>query len=158
VPWPCPHPDRPGAGKLYADQFATPDALAHLAAAPYLPPGEQPDGTYPLVLVTGRRLTHYNTGSMTRRTDNLRLEPVDHLDVHPDDAARHHLRDGNPVTVESRRGRAHLTVRISTEIPPGQVFCAIHFPDSGVNLLTSEHVDTATSCPEYKVTAVRLTP
>jgi formate dehydrogenase major subunit len=156
--WPCPHPDRPGQAKLYADRFATPDSRAHLAATPYLPPGEQPDAAYPLLLVTGRRLAHYNCGSMTRRTDNLRLDPVDHLDVHPDDAARMDLGDGRPVTVESRHGQARLTVRISPQTPPGQVFCAIHFPTSGVNALTSDHADTVTACPEYKITAVRLLP
>lgn len=158
IPWPCPHPDRPGEAKLYTGRFATPDGRAHLAAAPYLPPGEQPDDTYPLTLVTGRRLTHYNSGSMTRRTGNLRLVPVDYLDIHPDDAARHGLRDGQPVTVESRHGRARLTTRIGSQTLPGQVFCAIHFPASGVNALTSSHADTVTSCPEYKVTAVRLLP
>jgi predicted molibdopterin-dependent oxidoreductase YjgC len=156
IPWPCPHPGRPGTGKLYTERFQTPDGRAHLAAPPYLPPGEQPDESFPLVLITGRRLAHYNTGSMTRRTDNLALEPVDLLDVHPDDAARHRVRDGRPVTVESRHGKAHLTVRVSAETPPGHVFCAIHFPESRVNALTSDHADLVTSCPEYKVTAVRL--
>ncbi|MGW7406544.1 formate dehydrogenase subunit alpha [Streptomyces sp. NPDC054833] len=156
--WPCPHPDQPAQAKLYTDRFATPDGRARLAASPYLPPGEQPDDAYPFILVTGRRLEHYNSGSMTRRTDNLRLDPVDHLDVHPDDAARHHLSHGRPVTVESRHGQARLTVRITTQTSPGQVFCAFHFPKSGVNALTSDHADTVTSCPEYKVTAVRLRP
>jgi formate dehydrogenase major subunit len=158
IPWPCPHPDRPGEAKLYTGRFATHDGRAHLAATPYLLPGEQPDDTYPLTLVTGRRLMHYNSGSMTRRTDNLGLAPVDYLDIHPDDAARHGLRDGQPVTVESRHGRARLTTRIGYQTSPGQVFCAFHFPVSGVNALTSDHADTATSCPEYKVTAVRLLP
>lgn len=158
IPWPCPDPHQPGRAKLYTDRFATPDGRAHLAATPYLPPGEQPDETYPLILVTGRRLAHYNSGSMTRRTDNLLLDPVDHLDIHPDDATRHHLRDGQPVTVESRHGRARLTTRIGHDTTPGQVFCAFHFPTSGVNSLTSDHADTVTSCPEYKVTAVRLRP
>ncbi|MFJ3338448.1 formate dehydrogenase subunit alpha [Streptomyces sp. NPDC086766] len=156
--WPCPYPDRPGRAKLYTDRFATRDGRAHLAAAPYLPPGEQPDDTYPLILVTGRRLAHYNSGSMTRRTDNLRLDPTDHLDIHPDDAARHQLRDAQIVTVESRHGQARLTIHITAQTSPGQVFCAFHFPASGVNALTSDHADTITSCPEYKVTAVRLAP
>lgn len=158
IPWPCPDPDHPGQAKLYRQRFATPDGRAHLAAAPYLPPGEQPDDDYPLLLVTGRRWAHYNSGSMTRRTDNLRLDATDHLDVHPDDAARHGLHDGDPVTVESRHGRAHLVTRTGHETAPGQLFCSFHFPASGVNTLTSDHADTATSCPEYKVTAVRLIP
>ncbi|MET9342105.1 formate dehydrogenase subunit alpha [Nonomuraea sp. NPDC003804] len=156
IAWPCPDPDRPGQAKLYRERFATPDGRAHLAACPYLPPGETPDDRYPLILVTGRRWAHYNSGSMTRRTGNIRLDPDDRLDLHPADAARYGLREGEPVTVESRHGRAVLTTRISDETVPGQVFCAFHFPSSGVNSLTSGQADTVTSCPEYKVTAVRL--
>ncbi|WP_285589773.1 formate dehydrogenase subunit alpha [Herbidospora sp. NBRC 101105] len=158
VAWPCPDPDGPGEAKLYKERFATPDGRAKLAACPYLPPGESPDDHYPVILVTGRRWAHYNSGGMTRRTDNLRLDGTDRLDVHPADAARYGLREGHPVTVESRRGRATLTVKLSDEMVPGQVFCAFHFPSSGVNILTSAHADTITSCPEYKVTAVRLAP
>ncbi|MFD7445653.1 formate dehydrogenase subunit alpha [Streptomyces sp. NPDC059909] len=156
VPWPCPDPDRPGEAKLYTKHFATPDGRAHLAAAPYLPPGEQPDDDYPLVLVTGRRWAHYNSGSMTRRGGNLALDPVDRLDLHPDDAARYDVRDGTQLTVESRHGQASLIARVSEQTPPGQAFCSFHFPTSGVNRLTSDHADTVTSCPEYKVTAVRV--
>jgi formate dehydrogenase major subunit len=157
VAWPCPSPDQPGEATLYTRTFATPDGRAQLSAAPYLPPGEAPDADYPLLLVTGRRWAHYNSGSMTRRGGNLLLEAQDHLDLHPQDAARHGIDDGTGVTVESRHGRARLTARLSNELSPGQVFCAFHFPESGVNSLTSDHADTVTSCPEYKVTAVRLT-
>ncbi|WP_256333316.1 formate dehydrogenase subunit alpha [Streptomyces sp. cf386] len=157
VPWPCPDPGRPGQAKLYEEQFATPDGRAHLAAAPYLPPGENPDDAYPLVLVTGRRWAHYNSGSMTRRGANLALDPVDFLDLHLDDAVRYGVRDGAQVTVESRHGQARLIARVGEQTAPGQVFCSFHFPASGVNRLTSEHADTVTSCPEYKVTAVRVT-
>ncbi|WP_259370973.1 formate dehydrogenase subunit alpha [Streptomyces sp. SCUT-3] len=158
VHWPCPDPGRPGTAALYRERFATPDGLARLAAPPYLPPGEEPDDEYPLLLVTGRRWPHYNSGSMTRRTDNLRIEDAERLDLHPDDAARLGLRDGDPLTVESRRGRAALTARTSGDVPPGQVFCAFHFPSGGVNNLVSDRGDTVTSCPEYKVVAVRLRP
>ncbi|MFE9644470.1 formate dehydrogenase subunit alpha [Streptomyces sp. NPDC006365] len=156
VPWPCTAPDRPGEAKLYTGRFATPDGRAHLSAAPYLPPGERPDDDYPLVLVTGRRWAHYNSGSMTRRGSNLTLDPVDFLDLHLDDAGRYDVRDGEQVTVESRHGRARLIARVGDQTAPGQVFCSFHFPASGVNRLTSDVADTVTSCPEYKVTAVRV--
>lgn len=158
IPWPCPNPDRPGEATLYRKQFATPDGRAHLAAAPYLPPGEQPDDAYPLILVTGRRWAHYNSGSMTRRGGNIELLPGDTLDLHPDDASRFGVGNGQAVTIESRHGHARLIARVSEEIAPGQVFCAFHFPSTGVNHLTSDHADTVTSCPEYKVTAVRVVP
>ncbi|MPY56042.1 molybdopterin dinucleotide binding domain-containing protein [Streptomyces spongiae] len=93
---------------------------------------------------------------MTRRGGNLALDPVDFLDLHLDDAGRYGVRDGEQVTVESRHGRALLIARVSTQTAPGQVFCSFHFPASGVNRLTSDHADTVTSCPEYKVTAVRV--
>ncbi|MFE0452371.1 formate dehydrogenase subunit alpha [Streptomyces sp. NPDC058914] len=156
VPWPCPDPRGLGEAKLYTERFATPDGRAHLAAAPYLPPGERPDDDYPLILVTGRRWAHYNSGSMTRRGGNLALDPIDFLDLHSDDADRYGLRDGQGVTVESRHGRARLVVRVGEQTVPGQVFCSFHFPASGVNRLTSDVADTVTSCPEYKVTAVRV--
>ncbi|MGW5780345.1 formate dehydrogenase subunit alpha [Streptomyces sp. NPDC003863] len=158
VPWPCPSPDRPGEATLYAREFATPDGRAHLSAAPYLPPGEEPDADYPLLLVTGRRWAHYNSGSMTRRGGNLLLDTRGRLDLHPEDAVRYGVRDGAPVVVDSRHGQARLIARVGADLAPGQVFCAFHFPDEGVNSLTSEHADTVTSCPEYKVTAVRVRP
>ncbi|MGW6497938.1 formate dehydrogenase subunit alpha [Nonomuraea angiospora] len=156
VPWPCPDPEHPGEAKLYLDRFATPDGLAHLAARPYLPPGESPDDDYPLVLITGRRWAHYNSGNMTRRSGTIELDPSDHLDLHPADAARHAVRDGDTVLVESRHGQATFPARITEEVTPGQLFCTFHFSSSGANALTSDHADTVTSCPEYKVTAVRL--
>jgi formate dehydrogenase alpha subunit len=154
--WPCPSPDAPGEAKLYTAAFATPDGRARLAAAPFLPPGERPDDDYPFVLVTGRRWAHYNSGNMTRRTDNIRLSGSEVLDIHPGDAARDGIADGAPVELRSRHGTALLTAHVSAEVAPGQLFCAFHFPASGVNQLMSEHADTVTGCPEYKVTAVRI--
>jgi formate dehydrogenase major subunit len=131
---------------------------AGLAAIEWLPPGEQPDSAYPYTLITGRRLAHYNSGTMTRRTPNLELVPEELLDLHPDDVARLGLEDGSRATVASRRGEIVTRVRASDTVAPGQAFLAFHFPDAGANVLTSDVVDTVTSCPEYKVTAVSIRP
>jgi predicted molibdopterin-dependent oxidoreductase YjgC len=156
--WPCRSTDDPGEARLYLDRFETPDGRAALGASPYLPPGEQPDATYPLILVTGRRLEHYNAGTMTRRTANLVLLPTERLDLHPVDAARLNVLDGTEVLVSSRRGRIQVGVHLTDEVLPGQVFLAFHFPDAAVNELTSGWTDEVTSCPEYKVTAVSVQP
>jgi formate dehydrogenase major subunit len=95
---------------------------------------------------------------MTRRTPNVRLRADEPLDVEPSDAAALGLRDGDPVQITSRFGRAVLPARITTELEPGQVFSGFHFPAAGVNELTSPLGDDVTDCPEYKVTAVRLRP
>ncbi|WP_328724526.1 molybdopterin dinucleotide binding domain-containing protein [Streptomyces sp. NBC_00259] len=71
-------------------------------------------------------------------------------------AVRYDVLDSALVAVEIRHGRARLIARISEQTAPGQVFSSFHFPASGVNRLTSDRVDTVTSCPEYKVTAVRV--
>ena len=156
--WPCRSAEDPGEATLYLDRFDTPDGRAALGARPYLPPGEQPDAIYPMILITGRRLEHYNAGTMTRRTANLALLPTERLDLHPADAARLDVRDGTEVVVSSRRGRIQVGVHLTDEVLPGQVFLAFHFPDAAVNELTSGWIDDVTSCPEYKVTAVSVQP
>ena len=41
---------------------------------------------------------------------------------------------------------------------PGVVYTTFHNPETGANVVTTEHSDWATNCPEYKVTAVQVTP
>jgi formate dehydrogenase major subunit len=156
--WPCGSPDDPGEARLYERGFATANGRAQLAAIPWAPPGEPPDPTYPFTLITGRRLVHYNSGTMTRRTPNLELVPDEHLELNPGDAARLGIRDGDLVEIESRRGGITAPGRVTDDIAPGEVFLSFHFPDVAANLLTSSETDEATSCPEYKVTAVTLRP
>jgi formate dehydrogenase major subunit len=156
--WPCRSSDDPGTARLYEDGFATPSGRAQLAAVDWLPPGEQPDAEFPYTLITGRRLTHYNSGTMTRRTANLDLVSHEVLDLHPDDLARLRLRDGDEAEVTSRRGRVLVRVHATDELVAGQAFLAFHFPEVAANALTSEVVDAATSCPEFKVTAVSIRP
>jgi formate dehydrogenase major subunit len=158
IHWPCRSAHDPGTPQLHLERFATASGKAQLAARPYLPPGEEPDADYPLVLITGRRLEHYNAGTMTRRTANLQLLPEERLEVNPADAARLGLRDAAPATVTSRRGSIEVTAEVTERVSPGQVFMAFHFPEAAANVLTSDANDEFTSCPEYKVSAVRLSP
>lgn len=154
--WPCRRPEDPGQAKLYLERFETSSGRAGLAAVPYRPPGEQPDEQYPLVLITGRRLEHYNAGTMTRRTDNLRLRSEERVEISPADAARLGLATGDRVSLESRRGAVQTAAEVTGRVLPGQLFMAFHFPDAAVNVLTSDVGDEVTGCPEYKVTAVRV--
>jgi formate dehydrogenase major subunit len=139
---------------LYETEFDLPGGKGRFAALPYKPPGDSADDEYPLILVTGRRLEHYNAGTMTRRTGNLELMSSDWLEMHPDDAADMGLRDGETVRVRSRRGQIQLPVQITPRIEPGHVFTAFHFPEVRTNLLIGQSADVNTSCPEYKVVAV----
>jgi formate dehydrogenase major subunit len=153
--WPCRSAADPGEAKLYLERFETPSGRAALAAAPYREPGEQPDARHPLVLITGRRLEHYNAGTMTRRTDNLRLRPQERVEINPADAAELQVATEDHILVASARGEIEVPVEVTERVQPGQLFMAFHFPDAGANRLTSDVGDEITGCPEYKVTAVR---
>jgi formate dehydrogenase major subunit len=156
IAWPCRRPDEPGEKTLYLDRFATASGRAQFAAIPYAPPGETPCREFPLLLVTGRRLEHYNAGTMTRRTGNLALLPEERVQIHPEDAAKAAIAGGDRVRVTSRRGSIELAAEVTDRVSAGQAFMAFHFPEALANRLTSQEVDEVTSCPEYKVTAVRI--
>lgn len=141
---------------LYRESFDLPGGRARFAALPYKEPGDAADDEFPLILITGRRLQHYNAGTMTRRTANLELLDHDVLEIHPDDADRFGVADGGPVEVRSRVGRIEIGARVTERIEPGHVFTAFHFPEVRTNLLVGASADVNTSCPEYKVNAVAV--
>jgi len=154
--WPV-DADGKDAPLLYTETFdLMPDGRAHFAALPYKEPGDEASEEFPLILVTGRRLEHYNVGTMTRRTGNLDLLPSDRLELHPDDAAELGVADGDPVEVRSRNGAIRIEAHVTGRIEPGHVFTAFHFPEVRTNLLIGQSADVDTSCPEYKVVAVAV--
>jgi formate dehydrogenase major subunit len=156
VVWPCRSVQDPGERQLYRRGFETPSKKGRLHAKHYLPPGEAADRSYPFTLITGRRLAHYNAGTMTRRTDNLRLVDHELVEINPQDAASLGITDGAFVELSSRRGSIQLAADVTDRVNPGQLFMAFHFPDAAANELTSACVDEVTGCPEYKLTAVRV--
>jgi predicted molibdopterin-dependent oxidoreductase YjgC len=143
---------------LYGERFELPSGYGQFAALPYKEPGDAVDREFPLILVTGRRLQHYNAGTMTRRTANLQLLDRDWLEIHPEDAARLWIEDGQLVSVRSRVGRIEIEAKVTDRIEPGHVFTAFHFPEVRTNLLVGGSADINTSCPEYKVVAVDVKP
>jgi formate dehydrogenase major subunit len=155
--WPV-APDGTDAPILYEREFSLPGGRAHFAALPYKAPGDAADDEFPLILVTGRRLQHYNAGTMTRRTGNVELMDADVLEIHPDDAARLWISDGDRISVRSRVGRIELPAQVTERIEPGHVFTTFHFPETRTNLLVGASHDVNTSCPEYKVVAVDVRP
>jgi formate dehydrogenase major subunit len=123
----------------------------------YLPPAEEPDAEYPIVLTTGRMLYHFHTGSMTRRADALDAAvPSGYIEVHPDDATTAGLADGGQVRITSRRGSVVTEVRVAPGIRQGVTFMPFHFAEAAANMLTNAALDPSAKIPELKVCAVRL--
>ncbi len=155
--WPCPTRDHPGTATLYTDLFSRPGGLARFMALDHTGSGEVPDSEYPFVLITGRIREHYNNGSMTRRVKGImELVPEELLEIHPADAKKMRIKNGDNVTVSSRRGRINVNVRVTDRSQRGNVFLTFHFPEALSNMLTSDHKDPITGTPEYKSCAVKI--
>lgn len=152
--WPCPDRGHPGTRIVHADSFLR--GKGQLVAIDYAPSPETTRDGYPYLLITGRVLQHYNVGTMTFRTPNRALTPTDVLEIHPDDARRDGIEEMQEVRIESRWGRTKAPARLSERVAPGTLFLSFHDPETHANLLVGPHVDPLSKCPDYKVTAVRL--
>ncbi|MBI4497940.1 MAG: molybdopterin oxidoreductase family protein [Chloroflexi bacterium] len=156
--WPCPAEDHPGTPRLFAEGFPTPSGRARFHPVRHQPPAEEPDASYPLYLTTGRVLAQYQSGTQTRRVDRLReLAPEPLAEVHPATARRYGLREGQTVTLRTRRGAAAFTVKLTAGIREDTVFVPFHW--GGVlaaNRLTNPALDPTSRMPEFKVCAVRI--
>src|SRR6516225_9957976 len=158
--YPNPDPEHSdGIVVMFTEKFNTNDGLAHLVPAEWLPARELPDDDYPFVLNTGRMLEHWHTGSMTRRSYALdAIAPKALVFVHPDDATRLGLADGELARVSSRRGTIELEVKVSHREAPGNCFIPFHFREAAANLLTIDEIDPFGKIPEFKFCAVRIEP
>ncbi|PSP91697.1 formate dehydrogenase subunit alpha [Halobacteriales archaeon QS_4_66_20] len=158
--WPCWDTDHPGTTRLYADEFNTHNGKANLEGVGFSEPAELPDEDYPFTLTTGRVLYQYHTGTMTHREEGImQYTPSDFVEIHPQTAANYGIESGEMVTVTSRRGEITVPAQVTDRIGPDSVFAPIHFAETAVNRLTDEeHLDPAAATPEYKVSAVRITP
>ncbi|WP_330234769.1 molybdopterin oxidoreductase family protein [Streptomyces sp. NBC_00566] len=156
--WPCPAPEHPGTPRLFLDRFAHPDGRARFTAPSHRPAAEEPDDAYPLHLTTGRTVTHYQSGAQTRRVPELAAAaPGPYVELHPDLATGLGVRDGDPLTVTSRRGTVTAPARVTPAIRPDTVFMPFHWPGPGrANLLTNPALDPVSRMPEFKVCAVRV--
>ncbi len=153
--WPCPDEKHPGTPILHVGKFTR--GLGKFQPMGYLPPAELPDESYPLLLTTGRVLYHYHTGSLTRRARGLAaIYPEGLIELHPEDAARLGVANGETVEVASRRGRVHAKADVTERVQPGVVFMTFHFPDSAANFLTNPALDPVAKIPEFKACAVRV--
>jgi formate dehydrogenase major subunit len=113
---------------------------------------------FPLLLTTGRILSQYNVGAQTRRTDNVVWHEEDRLEIHPHDAEQRGIRDGDWVKLASRSGETSLRALITERVAPGVIYTTFHHPETQANVVTTDYSDWATNCPEYKVTAVQISP
>ncbi len=156
VQWPCNESAPDGTPTMHIEQFVRGEGK--FMKTTYVPTDEKSTRKFPLLLTTGRILSQYNVGAQTRRTENMIWHSEDILDIHESDAELRGIKEGTWVKLSSRAGETVLKAHITQSVPAGVVYTTFHFPESGANVITTDYSDWATNCPEYKVTAVEISP
>ena len=153
--WPCPTPDHPGTTYLYKDGF--PKGRVPFIPVSYQPPAEVCDDAYPFVLTTGRNLFQYHSGSMTRRVEPIEAHAGEaYVEINPYDSENLGIRNGDIITVRSRRGEISIKARITPRVQEGTVFIPMHYREAAANVITIDALDPQVKIPELKVCAVEI--
>jgi formate dehydrogenase major subunit len=156
VQWPCNAAAPEGTPVMHVGAFVR--GKGRFMITEYVATDEKIGPRFPLLLTTGRVLSQYNVGAQTRRTENSRWHEEDRLEIHPHDAEERGVKDGDWVKLASRAGETALRALITERVAPGVVYTTFHHPVTQANVVTTEYSDWATNCPEYKVTAVQVSP
>jgi formate dehydrogenase major subunit len=154
VQWPCNEKAPEGTPIMHIGGFKK--GKGKFVLTEYVPTDERSGPRYPLLLTTGRILSHYNVGAQTRRTANVVWHEEDRLEIHPHDAEQRGVNEGDWVKVASRAGETTLRALVTDRVAPGVVYTTFHHPSTQVNVVTTDFSDWATNCPEFKVTAVQI--
>jgi formate dehydrogenase major subunit len=156
IQWPCNDSAPEGTPVMHMNGFVR--GKGNFVLTEYIPTDEKIGPRFPLLLTTGRILSQYNVGAQTRRTANVIWHSEDRLEIHPHDAEERGIRDGDWVKLASRAGSTSVRAQVTDRVAPGVVYTTFHHPDTQTNVVTTEYSDWATNCPEYKVTAVQVSP
>ncbi len=156
VQWPCNEAAPEGTPLMHVDGFVR--GKGRFIVTEYVPTDERTGPRFPLLLTTGRILSQYNVGAQTRRTANVIWHDEDVLEIHPHDAEQRGVKDGQMIRLASRAGETSLRAKITDRVAPGVVYTTFHHPGTQINVVTTDFSDWATNCPEYKVTAVQVSP
>lgn len=154
IQWPCNDESPNGTPTMHIDKFVR--GKGKFFVTEYVPTTEKVNNKFPLIMTTGRILSHYNVGAQTRRTKNIKWHDEDLVEIHPHDAEERGIIENDWVGITSRAGETVLRAKITERVQPGVVYTTFHHPESGANVITTDNTDWATNCPEFKVTAVQL--
>ncbi len=159
IVYPCLKEGDPGSDIIFTDTFPRESGLGKFVPADIVPPDERPDDDYPFVLMTGRMLEHWHTGSMTRRSNVLdALEPEAVATINPLSLDEMGVKPGDMITLSTRRGQISTLARADEGVPTGAVFMAFCYYEAAINKLSNAALDPSAKIPEFKYCAVKVTP
>ncbi|MEM6385346.1 MAG: formate dehydrogenase subunit alpha [Pseudomonadota bacterium] len=157
VTYPSLSPEDPGQPIVFGDGFPRPEGRARFTPASVISPDETPDADFPHILMTGRQLEHWHTGSMTRRTNVLdAVEPEANCSMHPKMLRALGVEPGEFVRLSTRRGSVTVMARADRAVAEGQAFLPFAYVEAAANILTNSALDPYGKIPEFKFSAVRI--
>lgn len=157
VTYPSLTPTDPGQAIVFADGFPRENGRAKFTPANIVAPDDKPDSEYPMILITGRQLEHWHTGSMTRRATVLdSLEPEANCSLHPRTLRELGVEAGDTIKLSTRRGSIQVMARADRAVSEGQVFMPFAYVEAAANVLTNSALDPVGKIPEFKFSAVRI--
>ena len=147
----------PGQPIVFGDGFPRTEGRAKFTPAGLIPPDETPDENYPFILITGRQLEHWHTGSMTRRATVLDvLEPEAIVQVNPKTLRKLGLAAGGRVRISTRRGNIEVMARADRAVCEDNLFLPFTYVEAAANLLTNAALDPYGKIPEFKFSAAKV--
>jgi formate dehydrogenase major subunit len=157
VTYPSLSPEDPGQPIVFGDAFPRANGRAKFTPASIIPPAELPDDDFPIVMITGRQLEHWHTGSMTRRATVLdAVEPEANASLHPATLRKLGVRAGEMITITTRRGAITLMARVDRAVAEDNVFVPFAYVEAAANVLTNPVLDPYGKIPEFKYSACRI--
>ena len=157
VTYPSLSPEDPGQPIVFGDGFPRDKGRARFAPANVIPPDEVPDADYPFVLITGRQLEHWHTGSMTRRSTVLDgIEPEANCSLHPKTLRALGVAPGEYMRLTTRRGSITVMARADRGVAEDNVFLPFAYVEAAANILTNAALDPYGKIPEFKFSAVKV--
>ena len=156
--WPCPSKEHAGTPRMFTVRFPTPSGRASFSAVQHQQPADPPDSLFPLYLTTGRLLAQYQSGTQTRRVEELvGMTPEATVEVHPTTARVFGLLNGGMSRIVTRRGDAEFRVRVTANIREDTLFVPFHWGGMrAANRLTNAALDPTSRMPEFKVCGARI--
>ncbi|PCJ31213.1 MAG: formate dehydrogenase subunit alpha [Gammaproteobacteria bacterium] len=159
IVYPCLNEGDAGEDVIFTEKFDRDNGLGRFVPADIVEPDERPDEEYPFILITGRMLEHWHTGSMTRRSNVLdSLEPEAVATINPISLDEMGISPGDLITLSTRRGEISMIARMDESVPTGAVFMAFCYYEAAVNKLSNAALDPSAKIPEFKYCAVKVTP
>ncbi|WP_425046731.1 formate dehydrogenase subunit alpha [Primorskyibacter sp. S87] len=157
VTYPSLSPEDPGQAIVFGDGFPRQDGRARFTPANVIPPDETPDAEFPFVLITGRQLEHWHTGSMTRRSKVLdAVEPEANCSLHPRTLRELGAAPGDYLRLTTRRGSVTVMARADRAVAENNVFLPFAYVEAAANILTNPALDPYGKIPEFKFSAVHV--